>query len=105
MSQEPIGICLLGSGVVGGGVIRLLTEQAEMLRRRAGLSFELRHVVVRDPKKHAGNNITLPITTDAEAAIDDPKTQIVIELIGGTTTAGTLVERALTAGQAGRHGE
>ena len=99
MNEEPIGICLLGSGVVGGGVIRLLTEQAEMLRRRAGLRFELRHVVVRDPKKHAANSTTLPITTNAEAAIDDPKTRIVIELIGGTTTAGTLVERALRQGK------
>lgn len=99
MNEEPIGICLLGSGVVGGGVIRLLTEQAEMLRRRAGLRFELRHVVVRDPKKHAANNTTLPITTNAEAAIDDPRTRIVIELIGGTTIAGTLVERALRQGK------
>lgn len=99
MSEEPIGICLLGSGVVGGGVIRLLTEQAEMLRRRAGLSFEIRHVVVRDLKKHAGIGPNLPVTTNAEAAIDDPKTRIVIELIGGTTTAGTLVERALRQGK------
>jgi homoserine dehydrogenase len=99
MSEELIGICLLGSGVVGGGVVRLLTEQAEMLRRRAGLSFELRHVVVRDLKKHAANGAKLPLTTNAEAAIDDPKTRIVIELIGGTTTAGTLIERALKQGK------
>lgn len=99
MSEEPIGICLLGSGIVGGGVIRLLTEQAEMLRRRAGLSFELRHVVVRDLKKHSGNSANLPFTTNAEAAIDDPKTRIVIELIGGTSTAGILVERALRQGK------
>lgn len=99
MSEEPIGTCLLGSGIVGGGVIRLLTEQAEMLRRRAGLRFDLRHVVVRDLKRHAASGANLPLTTDAEAAIDDPKTQIVIELIGGTTTAGALVERALRQGK------
>jgi homoserine dehydrogenase len=97
--QQSIGICLLGGGIVGGGVIRLLTEQAEMLRRRAGLGFEIRHVVVRDVKKHAAAAPHMPLTTNAEAAIDDPKVQIVIELIGGTTTAGTLVERALRLGK------
>jgi homoserine dehydrogenase len=99
MSEEPIGICLLGNGIVGGGVIRLLTEQAEMLRRRAGLSFEIRHVVVRDVKKHSTHSANLPLTTNAEAAIDDPGTRIVIELIGGTSAAGTLVERALRLGK------
>ncbi|HSU66978.1 MAG TPA: homoserine dehydrogenase [Tepidisphaeraceae bacterium] len=99
MSEQPIGICLLGSGVVGSGVIKLLTDQAEMLRRRAGLHFEIRHVVVRDPRKHAEGAKGLPYTTNGEAAIDDPKTQIVIELIGGTTTAGALMERALKLGK------
>src|SRR5205807_712207 len=41
----------------------------------------------------------LPLTTDAHAAIDDPRVQIVVELMGGTTTAGTLVERALRLGK------
>jgi homoserine dehydrogenase len=99
MSENPIGITLLGGGIVGSGVIKLLTEQTDMLRRRAGLGFELRHVVVRDLKKYAPRFAGLPLTTDAEAAIDDPKTQIVIELIGGTTTAGALVERALRLGK------
>lgn len=99
MSEQPIGVCLLGRGVVGGGVIRLLTEQADMLRRRAGLSFDLRHVVVREMKKHADLGSNLPLTSNSEAAIDDPRTQIVIELIGGTTTAGSLIERALRLGK------
>jgi homoserine dehydrogenase len=99
MTETPIGIALLGSGVVGSGVIKLLTEQAEMLRRRAGLSFDIRHVVVRDPRKHLGIATKFPVTTHAEAAVDDPKTQIVIELMGGTTTAGALVERALKLGK------
>ena len=99
MSEEAIGICLLGGGVVGSGVIKLLTGQSDMLRRRAGLRFDLRHVVVRDARKHAGKLPGLPVTTNAEAAIDDPRTNIVIELIGGTTTAGSLVERALRLGK------
>jgi homoserine dehydrogenase len=54
---------------------------------------------VRDASKHAAAYPGLPFTTDADAAIDDPKSHIIVELIGGTTTAGTWVERALRHGK------
>ncbi|HZN66226.1 MAG TPA: homoserine dehydrogenase [Tepidisphaeraceae bacterium] len=101
MTESPIGISLLGCGVVGSGVVRLLTEQRELLERRTGLRFDLRHVVVRDPHKHKSNpqHRGLPLTGDANAAIDDPKVSIVVETVGGTTTAAEYVERALKLGK------
>ncbi|MDB5290470.1 MAG: homoserine dehydrogenase [Phycisphaerales bacterium] len=99
MSEASTGICLLGCGIVGGGVVKILTEQAELLRQRIGVRFDIRHVVVRDPKKHAAAHPGLPLSTDAIAAIDDPKVQIVVELMGGTSAAGALVERALKLGK------
>jgi homoserine dehydrogenase len=97
-SDVPTGICLLGHGVVGGGVLKILTEQRDLLHSRTGLRFDVRHVVVRDPARR-GASRGLPFTADALAAIDDPKTQVVVELIGGTTTAGALIERALKLGK------
>jgi homoserine dehydrogenase len=99
MSDKPLGICLLGCGIVGGGVASILAEQREMLRRRAGVRSEIVHVVVRDVAKHRKSHGELPLTTDAEAAIDDPRVSVVVELIGGTERAATLVERALRAGK------
>ena len=99
MSESSTGICLLGCGVVGGGVVRILAEQRDLLSSRTGQRFDLRHVVVRDPSKHAGAHPGLPFTADAHAAIDDPRSQIVVELMGGTTEAGTLIERALRLGK------
>lgn len=99
MPERAVGIALLGGGVVGSGVIKILAEQRELLRRRTGLTFDIRHVVVRDPKKHAELHPNLPITTDAAKAIDDPKVEIVVELIGGTTTAGEWIERAIKHGK------
>jgi len=99
MSEKSIGICLLGCGVVGSGVVKILTEQADMLRRRADLRFDVRHIVVRNIAKHAAGLPGLPFTTDAEVAIDDPRTQIVIELIGGNSAAATLTQRALRLGK------
>lgn len=99
MSISPIGVCLLGCGIVGGGVVRLLREQQELLFRRTGLRFELRHVVVRDPAKHAIAHPGLPLTADAFAAIDDPKVQIVIEVMGGQSPTSDYFERALRLGK------
>lgn len=97
--SKTIGVALLGCGVVGGGVERILREQRELLRNRTGIDFDLRHVVVKDRNDYPPNHAELPMSTDAAAAIDDPKTDVVIELIGGTTVAGTFIERALKLGK------
>ena len=98
MAEQTIGITLLGCGIVGSGVARILSEQRDLIASRTGLRFEIRHVVVREPGKTRNCGV-LPLTTDANAAIDDPRTQIVVELIGGTGAAADLMERALSQGK------
>jgi homoserine dehydrogenase len=80
-------------------VVNILLQQREMLRKRTGVDFELRHVVVRAKEDFPKNAGELPMTTDAGAAINDPRTDVVIELIGGTGVAYTFVHRALSAGK------
>ncbi|MBC8106413.1 MAG: homoserine dehydrogenase [Anaerolineae bacterium] len=94
----PVGITLLGCGIVGSGVIRILNEQRELLQRRTGLVFEVRHVVVRDLEKHKAQSSILPFTTDVDAALNDPRVTMVVELIGGVEDANTHVEKALRIG-------
>lgn len=97
-TSETVGIALLGGGIVGGGVLKILAAQSARLRDRHGITLDVRHVVVRDPTKPRSTPV--PVTTDAEAAIDDPAVRVVVELIGGVDRAGVLVERALRAGKA-----
>jgi homoserine dehydrogenase len=99
MAEKTIGVCLLGCGIVGGGVERILREQRPLLRQRTGIDFDLRHVVVKDKNDFPPNHAELPMSTDANAAIDDAKSDIIIELIGGTGIAGTFTERALKLGK------
>ncbi len=99
MTQTSIGICLLGCGIVGSGVVRLLREQQELLARRTGLTFDIRHVVVRDVARHKAAHGDLPLTSDAAAAIDDPAVKIVIEVMGGRDPASGYIERALRLGK------
>ncbi len=97
---KPVGVALLGGGTVGGGVLTLLDRERERLAARVGAPLEIRRVVVRDPSK-ARVEACRPewLTTDAEAAIDDPAVELVIEVMGGEDRAGALVERALRAGK------
>ena len=97
--KREVGVTLLGCGTVGGGVVSVLTKQREMLRQRTGIDFVLRHVVVKSEAEYPPNAQELPMSTDAAAAIDDPKSDVVIELIGGTGVAFTFVERALKLGK------
>src|SRR6185437_14366960 len=87
--SKNIGITLLGCGTVGGGVVNVLLKQREVIRRRTGVDLVLKHVVVKSEAEYPPNAKELPMSTDAAAAIDDPGTQIVVELIGGTGVSAT----------------
>src|SRR4029079_440744 len=80
MADKTVGVCLLGCGIVGGGVERILREQRTLLRQRTGIDLELRDVVVKDREAFPANHADLPISTDANAAIDDPRSDVIIEL-------------------------
>ncbi|MDP9172642.1 MAG: homoserine dehydrogenase [Planctomycetota bacterium] len=98
MAQQSMGICLLGCGIVGSGVARILQDQHDLILHRTGIDLSLRHIVVRDPLKARGQ-IHFAAHSDATRAIDDPATNIVVELIGGAEPAGQYIERALRLGK------
>ncbi len=96
--REGIGVGLIGLGTVGTGVARLLTQQADLIRRRLGVRLDLVRVADRHPEK--AKTVPLPpgvLTTDPAAVITDPAVQIVVELIGGEEPARTLILSALRA--------
>lgn len=94
------GITLLGCGAVGGAVAELLLSQRQALASRSGCDLELRAVVVRDAAKVRPNVIpSALLTTDALKAVNSPKTDIVIELIGGVSPAREWTLAALAAGK------
>ncbi|MEN3002377.1 MAG: homoserine dehydrogenase [Armatimonadota bacterium] len=98
--MRPVRITLLGAGTVGGGVLSLLRENAELLEAQTGCRFEIRHVVVREPSKP--RTVPIPpelITTDAEQAVRDQEVAIVIEVMGGLEPARSLIRTALQAGK------
>ncbi|PWD52165.1 homoserine dehydrogenase [Serinibacter arcticus] len=92
-----LAIAVLGCGTVGTQVVRLLTEHADDLGRRIGRGVRISGVLVSDLDKPRDPAVpTALLTTDASALIEGA--DVVVELLGGTTTARDLVLAALTSG-------
>ena len=98
--SDPLGIALVGVGTVGGGVAKILLRHGDRLAQRGGRPLALRRVVVRDPNKPRDPAVPRELlSADVAAAVADPSVQVVVELIGGTTTARAVVLDALAAGK------
>src|SRR6202046_4948628 len=98
--RATLKVVLLGCGVVGAAVYRLLAEQSADLSARAGAALEVVGVAVRDPGRP--RMVAVPpglLTTDAAALVSRPDVDIVIELMGGIEPARTLLLAALNAGK------
>ena len=82
--ERTIGVGLLGMGVVGEGVARVLSTKKDLIRRQIGVSVDLRGVLVRDRNKPRSYEISKDLFVDSiEDLIDDTEVDIVIEVIGG----------------------
>ena len=98
--MKPFQVGLLGAGVVGGGTFAVLQRNQEEIRRRAGREIRIAHVVDVDlarARRVAGD--AAEVGNDARAVIARPEIDAVIELIGGTGIARTLVLEAIGAGK------
>jgi homoserine dehydrogenase len=96
--SKPLRVALLGCGVVGSAVARLLTENAGDLTARVGRTLEIVGVAVRRPDKDrsaTGVDSSL-FTTDAHDLVT--RADVVIEVIGGIEPARTLILSAMKHG-------
>jgi homoserine dehydrogenase len=94
----PLRVALLGCGVVGSEVARLITEQAADLRARAGRHLELVGIAIRDEKRERPGIDRTLLTTDAKGLVSREDVDLVIELIGGLEPARSLILAALRHG-------
>jgi homoserine dehydrogenase len=98
---RTIGVALLGLGNVGGGVVKLLEDNAAAILARLGAKLEVRAIAVRDldKTKRVVDVARGLLTTDVEATVRRPDIDIVCELIGGTTLAKDATLAAIAAGK------
>jgi homoserine dehydrogenase len=96
MSAElkTISIGMLGCGVVGSQVARLLQSDEQELSERSGALLVLKKIGVRSSAAREGINPSM-ITTDLNSIVNDPEINIVIEVMGGIEPARTLILEAI----------
>ncbi len=98
---RPLSVALAGLGTVGGGVLTMLRENADLIAARAGRPIAITAVSARDRGRDRGVSLAgLHWYDDPVALAHDPSVDVVVEAIGGSDgPARALVEAALAAGK------
>lgn len=91
---KTISIGMLGAGVVGSQVARLLQSDRQELSDRSGALLVLKRVGVRSNAPREGIDASM-ITSDLHSIVTDPEINIVIEVMGGIEPARTLILEAI----------
>ena len=98
MRTRPLKVALLGCGVVGSEVARIMTTHADDLAQRIGAPVELAGVAVRRPSKVREGIDPALVTTDATALVKRGDIDVVVEVIGGIEPARSLITTAFEHG-------
>jgi homoserine dehydrogenase len=91
---------MLGCGVVGTGVARLLVDHAARVADRAGAAIHLQRVAVRDVTRKRDPAVDpTRLTGRAAEVVSDPEVDVVVEVMGGIEPARSLIVEAMRLGK------
>ena len=98
MSDIKVG--LIGFGNIGAGVVKLLQENADVIRGKVGTGIVLKRIADLDITSDRGVTVAPGVlTTSVNDIFEDPEIAVVIELIGGYEPAKTFVLKAIEKGK------
>ena len=98
--MKEIQVGLLGCGTVGTGVAKLLIENQSVIAARLGTRLNLKRVADIDVETDRGIQFAPGVlTTDADAVVNDPDIEIIVEMIGGEDVAKALILKAIENGK------
>ncbi|MDA3918796.1 MAG: homoserine dehydrogenase [Deltaproteobacteria bacterium] len=94
--MKTINIGILGYGVVGAGVAKLLKTKQKLLESRINAVLNLKTIADIDTTTDRGIDLgTTDLVPDADKIISDPDIDIIVETIGGETFAKQFIFKAL----------
>ena len=102
MKGQSVGVGLMGLGVIGGQVARVLQDKANVLSEQAGCPLILRKIKVlpQDLDRPQAKEMSPKLfTTDDDEFFAEPGIDIVIEAIGGESPALEYLKRAISSGK------
>lgn len=100
MEHRIVKVGLVGYGVVGTGVARILSENAAEITARTGLKIDLACVVDKDTTRSRDFNLPRGLMTDdLNVLLNDDSIDVAVELVGGTTVAKDIQSKLLSSGK------
>ncbi len=98
--MKQINVGIMGFGTVGTGVARLIVENHDLIANKSGVDLNLKYVADIDTETDRGLSLDSGVLIpDAWTIINDPKIDIVIEMIGGEGIAKKLILAAIEKGK------
>ena len=98
--MKSLSIGLIGVGTVGRGVVNVLERNKNEISRRTGCNINLVSASARDVNKaQAFLGESVKVYSNPLDVVKDPKVEIVIELIGGTTHAKSILVESMRVGK------
>lgn len=100
MRYRKVRLGLFGIGTVGCGLVELIRNRKEKLKRTDGTVLEIVKAVVRDTaKKRRVDTGEIALDSDPDFILNDPEIDIVVEVVGGESPADRFVRSALANGK------
>lgn len=98
--MKNVKIGLIGFGTIGAGVVKILTDNADVIRQRLGATLQIGKIADLDITTDRGVQVEKGVlTTNADDVFNDPEIEVVIELVGGYEPARSFVLKALQNGK------
>jgi homoserine dehydrogenase len=98
-TNKTLNIGMLGCGVVGSSVARLLQEDSGDFAARSGANLKLVKVAVKNLSTKRDFVSSSILTDDPATVVSDPSIDIVIEVMGGIEPARELILSAIKNGK------
>jgi homoserine dehydrogenase len=100
MNNGVVRVGVLGCGNVGAALVRALDDNADLITQRSGVRISVARVAVHNVAKEREVYLADGVlTNDADAVVNDPDVDVVVEVIGGVEPARSLILTALKAGK------
>jgi homoserine dehydrogenase len=98
---EQVRVGIVGYGTVGRATAEILSSHAEEIRQRTGgISIVVTRIARRKPKSAEVGVNGIAVVSDWRQVVNADDVDIVVEAIGGTTTARDVVRTSLENGKA-----
>ncbi len=98
--MQQVNLGMIGGGTVGSGVFHHLQQNGNLMAARLGVKIAIRKIAVKafdEPRPYPIPRAVM--TLDWLEVVNDPQVHIVIELVGGTGIAKTMILAALEKGK------